>query len=328
MQKVVWIALSVVLLSTTYSSYANQNSHKKPKTKETELISCLLSEGASLRKEEVERGLRNSVRFINKIEPGFHISDSMQKHKTPAISATLIKNNRIDWSDGYGALKTNSDQSINCRTLFQAASLSKPVFMMAMMRMHQEDKINLDKNIHDYLKSFKLPEGKQSDENPVTLRNILNHTSGITPGGFMGYTKNEVMPTDLEVLTATGNTNSPAIEVINTPGEQLMYSGGAYTLAELTIQDIFNRSFEDIMYEWLLEPIQMHSADFSQPLTKSKHAYVARGHKVDGLTVEGGWHNHPEQAAAGLWINSMDLAKFLIEIGKALGGKVMFSQSL
>lgn len=320
---VYWLISIALLLSVNTISAINAQIAQKDQNH------CVVSEEGTSRKTNVEQGLRNTVRFINKNAPGFNLSDRMSTHKTPAFSATVIKNNEIDWSQAYGTLKIGSDKATSCQTLFQAASLSKPVTMMAMMRMHEAGKIDLDKNIEDYLESYKLPEGKQTTENPVTLRNILNHTSGITPGGYVGYKQSEGIPSDLEILAASGITNSPAIEVVNTPGEQLMYSGGAYTLAELAIQEAFDKPFAAIMAEWVLKPAKMHNADFTQPLAKSNYALVAQGHGFDGSVVEGGWHNHPEQAAAGLWANSHDLALLLIEIGKGYRGESkVFSKSL
>lgn len=290
---------------------------------------CATYPEASHRKESVEVGLRRTVRFLNRDEPGFSLNQRLEAHKTPAVSVTLVDNNRVDWSASYGLMRRDSNEKVDCHTLFQAASLSKPVAMMAMMRMHERKQINLDADIDTYLKNYKLPQGKQSKDNPVTLRNILTHTSGITPGGFSGYTQEEAMPSDVEVVSATGITNSPRVEVTRTPGEQLMYSGGAYTLAELALQDIFDRPFEKIMQHWILSPVEMTGSDFSQPLVEPKRLLAAKGHTADGSAVEGGWNNHPEQAAAGLWSTSHDLAKFLIEIGKGYRGQSdVFSKAL
>lgn len=82
------------------------------------------------------------------------------------------------------------------------------------------------------------------------------------------------------------------------------------------------------MKKWILDPAGMKHSDFSQPLPASKFNQVAKGYTQSGSVLEGGWRNHPEQAAAGLWSNSVDLAKFLIEIYKAYHGKsTVFSQS-
>jgi len=75
------------------------------------------------------------------------------------------------------------------------------------------------------------------------------------------------------------------------------------------------------MDEWILQPAGMANSDFSQPLPTSQHQSVALGHDVSGVPIKGGWHNHPEQAAAGLWSTAGDMAAFMVEIYKAYHGK-------
>jgi CubicO group peptidase (beta-lactamase class C family) len=194
--------------------------------------------------------------------------------------------------------------------------------------MHAAGEIDIDKNIQNYLKDFELPQGKQTAENPVTFRNIFSHTSGISAGGYQGYAKDLAIPSDLAILRGNEGVNTPAIEVISAPNEMLAYSGGGYTLAELALQDIYGDEFSNIMKKWILEPVGMQYSEFTQPLPESKVDQVAKGHTQSGDVLDGGWRNHPEQAAAGLWSNAVDMAKFLIEIYKAYQGKsLLFSQS-
>jgi len=82
------------------------------------------------------------------------------------------------------------------------------------------------------------------------------------------------------------------------------------------------------MKKWILEPAGMEHSDFTQPLPESKSNQVVKGYKQSGEVLDGGWRNYPEQAAAGLWSNAVDMAKFLIEIYNAYKGKsALFSQS-
>ena len=83
------------------------------------------------------------------------------------------------------------------------------------------------------------------------------------------------------------------------------------------------------MNEWVLAPTSMNLSTFSQHPISSTESSIAHGHLANGTKVKGGWHNHPELAAAGLWSNANDLAHFLIEIGKGFNGKsTAFSKSV
>ncbi len=290
--------------------------------------SCNLSKEPDDKKAALENGIRGKVKFLQESESFSSISDKMVEYKIPALSLAVINHGEIEWVDIYQNANFHDQQNLDSTNIFQAASLSKPVTFLAALRMHSSGEIDLDKNIQYYLKDFVLPQGKQTVENPVTFRNIFSHTSGINPGGYQGYPRNVPMPTDFDILMGNEGVNTPAIEVITPPNKVLAYSGGGYTVAELALQDIFNDKFSNIMKKWILEPAGMTLSEFTQPLPASDSLRVAKGYTYSGDVVEGGWRNHPEQAAAGPWSNATDMAKFMIEIYNAYQGKnSIFSQT-
>lgn len=289
---------------------------------------CISQKESVERKVQLERGIRGQVKFLGEPEKFSSITGEMSTYNIPTLSLAVINQGEIAWADIYQNANFPEEQKLGCTSIFQAASLSKPVTFLAALRMHAAGEIDLDKNIQNYLKDFVLPQGKQTAENPVTFRNIFSHTSGITSGGYEGYAKDLPLPSDLDILRGSAGVNSPAIEVITPPNETLAYSGGAYTLAEQALQDIYNDEFSNIMKKWILEPAGMKHSEFTQPLPASKSDEVAKGYTQSGNLIDGGWRNHPEQAAAGLWSNSIDMATFLIEIYRAYQGKSsIFSQS-
>jgi CubicO group peptidase (beta-lactamase class C family) len=308
------------------SSCANQAIDSKKA--QTTAKGCINQEHAAELKAQLESGIRGKVKFIGEAEKLNSVSDKMSAYAIPAMSLAVIRGGQIEWSETYQNAEVGENQKLDCTSLFQAASLSKPVTFMAALRMHAAGEIDLDKNIEDYLKSFQLPQGKQTAERPVTFRNIFSHTSGINAGGYQGYNRDLNMPSDPDILMGNDGVNSPAIEVVWEPNETLAYSGGGYTLAELALQDIYGASFSEIMNKWILKPAKMENSEFTQPLPASDSNRVAKGHTQSGEVLEGGWRNHPEQAAAGLWSNATDLAKFMTAIYNAYQGKPsIFSQS-
>lgn len=315
------LPLLLIMGSCSYKAADYENA-------ETTAKGCVNQEYAAEFKAQLENGIRGKVKFINEAETLNSISDKMSEYAIPAMSLAVMQEGQIEWSETYQHAEVAGNQRLDCTSLFQAASLSKPVTCMAAVRMHAAGEIDLDKNIKDYLKSFQLPQGKQTVANPVTFRNIFSHTSGINAGGYQGYNRDLDMPSDPGVLMGNEGANSPAIEVVWEPNETLAYSGGGYTLAELALQDIYGAAFSEIMKKWILEPANMENSEFTQPFPASDSNRVAKGHTHSGEVLEGGWRNHPEQAAAGLWSNATDLAKFMAEIYYAYQGKPsIFSQS-
>jgi CubicO group peptidase (beta-lactamase class C family) len=301
---------------------ACQHNHKAQSVSQSQSTAggCQSQANAAAQRAQLEQGLRAQIKFVDEQEPLFSIVDQMAVRNIPALSLAVIEGGKIAWTGTYASTSSAVHPKLNCDSLFQAASLSKPVTLMAMVHLHNAGMLDLDQNIETYLKHKVLPQGLQSAENPVTLRNILAHTSGITPGGYEGYAQDQPLPSEVEILTGAAGVNSPAIEVVAVPNEQVMYSGGAYTLAELAVQDVLNDTFSNIMSRWILQPLEMHVADFSQPLPATKSNQAAQGHDMHGVVVPGGWRNHPEQAAAGLWSNAADLATFLVELHHAYHG--------
>jgi len=289
---------------------------------------CINQEGSVDKKVQLEAGIRGQVKFLGECENFSSITNKMSEYKIPALSLAVIHQGRIEWADIYQNADFPEEQKLDCASIFQAASLSKPVTFLAALRMHSAGEIDLDENIQNYLNHFELPQGKQTAENPVTFRNIFSHTSGISAGGYEGYAKDLATPSDIDILRGNEGVNTQAIAIISAPNEMLAYSGGAYTLAELALQDIYGDEFSNIMKKWILEPAGMEHSEFTQPLLDSITNQVAKGYTQSGDILEGGWKNYPAQAAAGLWSNAIDMAKFLVEIYNAYQGKSsIFSQS-
>jgi len=280
---------------------------------------CFTERDAQARQRQVERGMLPNVVFAGESQPA-SVETRMTWHKVPALSVAVIHNGKLDWSATWGKLWTDGPRA-DCSSLFQAGSLAKPVTLLAALRMEHQGLIDFDESIGTYLKSYHLPRGQQTDANQVTFANLFTHTSGITPGGYAGYAQGQPIPSDQQTVRAEAPTNSRKVEVLTAPGTSLAYSGGGYTVAEIALQDQLQKPFELIMHEWLLAPVGMLEADFTQPLPAASHPYAARGHLTNGSAVPGGWNNHPEQAAAGLWATARDMAAFLIEIRKAYRGE-------
>ena len=289
---------------------------------------CFCQKEATAKKSELENGIREQVKFLDEEEELQSIPSKLTEYTIPALSISVIEHGEISWSELYQNPDFATQGDLDCSTIFQAASLSKPVTFMAALRMEAAGAIDMDRDIEFYLKDFQLPEGEQSAENPVTFRNLFSHTSGISRGGYLGYDQDSALPSDLDILKGSPGVNTPPIQVASPPNENLAYSGGGYTLAELALQDIFQTEFSQIMNQWILRPLQMKHSLFDQPLPDSYAQRVAKGYDTNGEMIKGGWNNYPQQAAAGLWSTSQEMALFLIEIYKAYHGKsALFTQA-
>jgi CubicO group peptidase (beta-lactamase class C family) len=233
----------------------------------------------------------------------------------------VIDSFRIAWARGYGVLELGGTDSVTPETLFQAASISKPVAALAALRLVQEGKLGLDEDVNRRLTSWKLPESRFTTTYPVTLRRLLSHSAGLTVHGFRGYAATEQVPTLRQVLDSQPPSNSAPIRADTFPGARWRYSGGGYTLMQQLLVDVTGRSFPELMRATVLEPLGMTHSTYEQPLPQHLRGKAASGHRSTGALVAGKWHTYPEMAAAGLWTTPSDLARYAIHVSLATVGR-------
>jgi CubicO group peptidase (beta-lactamase class C family) len=275
---------------------------------------------ANDRISRVENGLLPGT-VIKGQDASMKLTERMAFHKVPGVSIAVINEGRIEWAKGYGVLETKGSNAVTTETLFQAASISKPVAAMASLALLEQGTLSLDENVNSKLTSWQLPDNKLTKSEKVTLRRILSHSAGLTVHGFPGYGANEAVPTLTQILDGQKPANTPPIRVDILPHKQLRYSGGGYTVLQQLMIDVTGKPFPDLLQELVLGKIGMTHSTFAQPLPRELEAIAATGHRKEGEAIKGRWHTYPEMAAAGLWTTPSDLALFAIELMESAQGK-------
>jgi CubicO group peptidase (beta-lactamase class C family) len=232
----------------------------------------------------------------------------------------VIRDSAIHWAKAYGIADVETKAPVSVTTLFQAASISKPVTAMAAMRLAQEGRLALDGDVNSILTSWKTPASNAWTA-PVTPRTLMSHTSGSDDGfGFPGYDPGKPLPTLVQILNGEAPSNVGKVLFARPPYQAYKYSGGAVTLMQLALGDLTRQPFAAFMRAAILAPLAMNDSTFEQPIPAALAPRTARGHSREGLARSVKWHVYPEQAAAGLWTTPSDLAKAAIEVQKALRG--------
>ncbi|AUJ69189.1 serine hydrolase domain-containing protein [Pseudoalteromonas sp. NC201] len=273
------------------------------------------SQANSHKIEHIASNLYPHVRIITEQYQPHSIMTSMTKHKLPGLSVAVIKNGQIVWAKGYGIANKETNTPVTTNTLFQAASISKPIAALAILHLAQLGKVDLDTDVNTYLRSWKVPK---SEFGIITLRHLLSHTSGLTTASFRGYARGEALPTDVDILNGKGN--STAVTATLPAGQQFQYSGGGYMVLEVLLQDVTGKSFAEYVDKTVLTSLGMTQSTFAQPLPKSRWHEASAAFNFEGKQYQGDWFNQPEQAAAGLWTTPTDLAKYVIAVQKAKQG--------
>jgi CubicO group peptidase (beta-lactamase class C family) len=269
----------------------------------------------------VEGGLLPPVLVKGEPLPSMKLADRMAFYKVPGASIAVIDQGHVAWMRGYGFADVAAQRPVTPETRFQAASISKPVAATAALHFVEKGKIDLERNVNDYLRTWKVPDNEFSREQKVTLRRILSHSAGITVHGFPGYEAGKPIPTLVQVLNGEKPANTEAIRVDTVPGAKWRYSGGGYTVMQQMLIDVVGEPFPEMMRRTVLRKFGMKDSAYSQPLQEDWQRFAATAYGADGVPVAGKYHTYPELAAAGLWTTAGDLARFAIGIQEALAGK-------
>ena len=273
------------------------------------------------RATRIEQGLLPAVLVTNAPPVKYSLASRMAHYKVPALSVAFIENGRVVWSRAHGLADVANGTRATVDTLFQAASISKPLSALAVLRLVQDGKLALDEDVNLKLKSWKVPDSEFSKVEKVTLRRLLTHSAGTTVSGFPGYESTAGVPTTIQVLNGEKPANTAPIRVDVEPGRMMRYSGGGFTIMQLLVGDIAGKPFPQIMRELVLDPVGMTASTYEQPLPAGMQPRAALAYQRSGQPVRGGPHTYPEMAAAGLWTTPSELAKVALDLEAGLEGK-------
>lgn len=274
-----------------------------------------------IRINRVLHGLRPPIAIKGRPAVRGNITERMEALHVPGVSIVVIHGGQIVWAGGFGLKNAGTTDSVTTSTLFQVASISKPVAASAALQLMEAGKISLDEDVNNYLKSWKIPENSFTVKEKVTLRRILSHSAGLTVSGFVGYKSDEPIPTLRQILDGEKPSNNPAIRVDTTPGSLSRYSGGGFLILQQLLIDVTGEPFPSLLKRLVFDPVGMTLSTYEQPLPRSRLKEAASGHDGEGVVLKGKWHTYPEMAAAGLWTTPTELAEWALEISRAWTGQ-------
>jgi CubicO group peptidase (beta-lactamase class C family) len=306
--------VAMTLVSSTVLAQSN------PAERGTSPSEWVASREEAARLARVEANLA-PLRLPGEAPVHWSIASWMELYKIPGLSIAVFDHNELVWAKSYGVKQAGSSEPVTLDTLFQAASISKPVTALAALRYVEKHRWPLDEDINHALRSWKVPENAFTQQQKVTLRQLLTHTAGMTVHGFAGYGPGEPLPTVPQILDGVPPANSEPVRVDTVPGTETRYSGGGFTVIQLMMMDQLKKPFPQLMKEAVLAPLGLKHSTFEQPLPSELSPMAATGTYASGESLEGGWRVHPEQAAAGLWTTPSDLGRIAIEVSKARAGQ-------
>jgi len=186
------------------------------------------------------------------------IETYQQYYNIPGVSLALIKDGKLVYHKTYGVKNTFTKEPVDSNTLFEAASVTKPVFSFAVQRLAERGVIDLDKPLYLYLP---YPDIAYDDRYKLmTARHVLTHRTGFPNWRYM----NPDGKLDLKF----------------TPGTGYGYSGEGFEYLKMVVQQITGKKVEQVLQEEVIQPIGLWHTFFSR--NDSLRRMVANGH-FDGL---------------------------------------------
>lgn len=279
-------------------------------------FACKRNEADKEFAEVLINGLRPAL-YYDTNHATYTLEDRMKHWNVPAVSFVVIDHMEIVYAGAFGVRKDGDSTNIDKNTLFQAASVSKPVAATGAMTLAYKNQLPLDTDINTLLREWQLP--KDTFKQDITIRRILSHTAGLSVGGFTGYPSEDSLPGLTQIIDGLPPANSPAVRVIVEPGSRFMYSGGGYQVMQKVIEELTGKSFPEVMKENVFKPLGMYRS-FYAPLDTAQKENAAYGHMPNGF-IPNYAPVHVESAAGGLWTTPTDLGILLIELMKAYNNR-------
>lgn len=269
--------------------------------------------------EEAREAFETGLLRVDTPDVRWTIEERMAHYNVPGVSVTVIEDGKIAWTKGYGVRLAGTEDKVDTDTMFSVGSVSKVATAAITLRLVDAGKLDLDRDVNDYLTRWKVPENEFTRKEPVTLRRIMSHTAGLTVHGFPDFKLGDALPTVIDTLEGRPpvKMNGP-VRVEWLPGSKFSYSGGGVTVEQLIIEEVTGLSFPAAAQKYLFEPLGMKRSSFENPLPDSL-GNKARAHNKDG--VYDGWEVMAEMGASGLWTTSGDYAKLVIALIESWRGE-------
>jgi CubicO group peptidase (beta-lactamase class C family) len=203
--------------------------------------------------------------------------------RVPGLAYTLIRDGKVVETRGVGVRDTSTGVAVDQDTIFEAASLSKPVFAYAVLQLVDAGVLSLDAPLAKYVPDYVRDDPRAAS---ITVRNVLDHTTGLP----------------------NWRSKSTPLKTYFQPGERFSYSGEGYVWLQRVVEAVTGEPIDDVMTRMVFAPLEMHQssyvwrADFETNYARPHDAHLVPGNKQ---------HPTKPRVAATLHTTAADYARFL-----------------
>ncbi|MEM8889371.1 MAG: serine hydrolase domain-containing protein [Bacteroidota bacterium] len=222
------------------------------------------------------------------------IESIIEKLEMPGLSIGIINHNELVYHEAFGVTNLETKVPVDKESIFEAASLSKPIFAYFAMKMVENGKLDLDKPLYEYFPHPAIEEKDQENYKLITPRMVLSHSTGFP-----------------------NHSNGSKISLSCEPGKGFSYSGEAYQYLAAIIGMQhgvgWKAGLNDIFKQEVSIPLQMEHSSFLWTDYLAKHKVF--GHNAAGKPTHndtGGWSGETFNSFSSLHSEASEYAKFII----------------
>lgn len=247
----------------------------------------------------------------------------MKTKNVPGMAMVVFDKGEVIYEKGIGYANVSAKRSITKETGFNIGSISKLFTAWGVMKLVEDEKVDLDTPVEEYMSRWKIP-ASAFDSKKVTVRALLSHTAGLSVHGYPGFPSRKKLPSLVASLNGDNGDirDDEPVEIILEPQTKFEYSGGGYTILQLMIEEVTGQSFARYMTRTVFSPLDLQHTSF----VIDKHVLQHTATPYDEAGKKIYLERFTAMAAAGLHTTWEDLVKFT----KASfnGNKVLTAETL
>ncbi|MFZ4621347.1 MAG: serine hydrolase [Bacteroidota bacterium] len=221
-------------------------------------------------------------------------SEAMKELHVPGVSISIIKDNAVAWSKAFGVSDESLKTAATTGTMFEACSMSKPVFSFVVLQLVDQKKLELDKPLNQYLPE-QFVSADESYAKQITARMVLTHTSGMPNWRKAGDERNAPIPLYFK------------------PGTKFSYSGEGMFYLQRVVEHIMNEPLASLAKRMLFDKLSLSRTSFVW--TEQLAPFISTGHDAAGKNNERSRYLRGN-AAYTLYTTPDEYAKIIIELMK------------
>jgi CubicO group peptidase (beta-lactamase class C family) len=201
----------------------------------------------------------------------------LDAERVPGAGIALVSNGSVLWCGGIGKADISQNHDITCDTEFRVGSISKTFVSLALLKLEEESRINLQSRLQDVAPEVPFKNPWEST-NPVRITNLLEHTAGFDDMALREVYNTKDSP-DISILRTLQKFPGPQ-NVRWPPSTRFAYSNPDYGVAGYVIEKISGQPWTGYLRKNILEPLEISAGDFD--LTKENRPLLAQGYQKSG----------------------------------------------